>query len=226
MRRLLILLVLLLMPSVVRAAEPGLQRPHWSLEIKGGNFYPDIENWERYYGRNKTTHFAGSLAYKILRQLEVGIEGGYIRDKGQGSAPLHKKLLGQSVLSGNVQYDLAPLQVFVLLRGVFSEEQWVVPYVGGGWTRMYYREKIENQATVRGSTDGYHGRAGIQLLLDNIDPKAATNFFLDFGVDHTYFFFEAQSITAKIDTVATAVTTSEKVDLGGVSYLAGLLFEF
>ncbi len=215
MRRLFIFLFLFLMPSLTQAADPVLQRPHWSLEVKGGNFYPDIDNWKLYYGSNKTTHLAGSLAYKILRQLEVGIEGGYIWDRGQGFAPVHNEV------AGNVKYDLAPLHAFVLFRGVFSEDQWVVPYVGGGWTRMYYREKIENQATVRGSTDGYHGRAGIQLLLDGIDPKAATSFYLDYGVHHTYLFVEVQSIRAKVND-ATGVS----VDLGGTSYLAGLLFEF
>jgi hypothetical protein len=220
MRRLILFLVLALLPSTVFAEGPVLDRPHWSLEIKGGKFYPDIEDWKTYYGSDRTTHLAGSLAYKILRQVEVGIEGGYIWDEGVGFAPIHNEV------AGTVKFELYPLQAFVLLRGVFSEGQWIVPYVGGGWTRMYYREKIENQATVRGSTDGYHGRAGIQLLLDNIDPSAASKFYLDYGVHHTYLFFEAQSSTAKIDTISATTSQIENIDLGGVSYLAGLLFEF
>ena len=91
------------------------------------------------------------LAYKLFRQLEVGIEGGYIRDKGQGLAP------GHGTTAGSVTYELFPLEAFILLRGVFSERQWLVPYAGGGWTRMYYQEKIEFQDTIKGYTDGYHG---------------------------------------------------------------------
>jgi hypothetical protein len=220
-RRLVFFFVLLLIPAASQAAEPVLRRPHWSLELKGGYFYPDIENWKATYGSDRTTHLAGSLAYKILRQLEVGIEGGYISDKGQGLAPIHTQQAGVPVLGGSVKYDLAPLQAFVLLRGVFSENQVIVPYVGGGWTRMYYREKVENQPTARGSTDGYHGRAGIQILLDNIDPEASGKFYLDYGVDHTYFFIEAQSIHANVNDV-----NGVSVNLGGTSYLVGLLFEF
>jgi hypothetical protein len=43
-------------------------------------------------------------------------------------------------LNGEVDYDLYPVNVFVLVRGVINENQWLVPYIGGGWTRMYYHE--------------------------------------------------------------------------------------
>jgi hypothetical protein len=214
-KTILFVVALIAVPVLAPAEEPILERPRWSLEIKAGNFYPDIDNWETFYGNKKVTHYAGSLAYKILRTLEAGIEVGYIRDKGRGFAPQ------AGILAGNVTYEIAPVQAFILFRGVFSEEQWLVPYAGGGWTRIYYREKIENQGIARGSTDGYHGRAGIQLLLDGIDASAANSLYLEYGVEHTYVFVEAQSITAKIDDA-----TGASVNLGGVSYLAGLLFEF
>jgi hypothetical protein len=187
------------------------------LELKGGLFYPEIDNWQTYYGDQKTGHYAGTLAYKIFRQLEVGVEGGYIRDSGQGKAPLHSAA-GVTVLAGNVTYELFPLQAFVLFRAVFSENQWLVPYVGGGWTRMYYREKIEFQDTIKGSFDGYHGRAGVQFLLDGLDRDAANSFYLEYGVSHTYLFVEAQKSRVMVD--------NSDLDLGGTSFLAGFLFEF
>jgi hypothetical protein len=45
--------------------------------------------------------------------------------------------------------------------------------------------------------------------------------YLDYGVFHTYLFFEAEYIRATVNTV-----TSGSVNLGGTSWLAGLLFEF
>ena len=204
--------MLLAMPVVVPAAEPAETTPHWSAEVKGGVFYPDIDGWKTYYGDDKTWHYAGSLAYKLFRQVEVGVEGGYIKDRGLGYAPLN------GVLTGKVTYELAPLNVFVLLRAVFSENQWLVPYAGGGWTRMYYRERIEGQPSAKGSVDGYHGRAGIQILLDGMDPRAANNMLMDYGVDHTYFFGEVEITHATIGTPS--------LNIGGKSYLMGLLFEF
>jgi hypothetical protein len=214
-KRLLIITALVLIPALARAADPLLDQPRWSLEVKGGAFYPDIDNWEAFYGSKRTGHFAGSLAYKIFRYLEVGVEGGYSSDSGQGFALQH------AVQTGKVKYEIAPLQAFILFRGVFTENQLLAPYAGGGWTRIFYRETVENQDVIRGSADGYHGRAGLQLLLDTIDASAANSFYMDFGVHHTYLFVEAEYIRAMTDD-ANGVS----VNLGGTSYLAGFLFEF
>jgi len=210
-----LVILLLILPAAAPAAEPPADQPHWSLEFKGGWFTPDIEDWEVYYGREKTWHYAGSLAYKLTRQLEVGVEGGYIKDWGQGYAPINK------IITGRVTYEVAPLNVFALYRAVFSEHQWVVPYIGGGWTRIFYREQIEGQGTVRGSADGHHWRAGVQLLLDEADSRAARNLYEDFGIHNTYFFLETQNSTAMINDLF-----GKSINLGGTSYLMGFLFEF
>ena len=207
-----VLFVSIMMSLSAQAAEQDLDRPHWSLELKGGIFVPAIENWGTYYGRRDTSEYGGSLAYKIIRQIEVGLEGSYIRDEGRGFAP------GHGSVTGNVTYELAPLNVFVLARGVFRENQVLIPYAGGGWTRMYYREKIEAQSTIRGSADGYHGRAGLQFLLDAVDPRAAHNLYSDYGIHHTYLFGEVQVTKVNVGTPS--------INIGGKSYLAGLLFEF
>jgi hypothetical protein len=198
-----------------QAAEPDMESPHWSLELKGGVFIPAIDNWSSYYGRRDIAEYGGSLAYKIIRQIEVGLESSYIKDKGRGFAP------GHGIITGDVTYELAPLNVFVLARGVFSENQVLIPYAGGGWTRMYYREKVQYQGDIKGSTDGYHFRAGLQLVLDSMDPRAASNMFMDYGVFHSSLFLEARSIRAMITDL-----NGTSVNLGGTSWLGGLLFEF
>jgi len=221
LKKLTCIFILTLLPAVTHAADRRSERSHWSLEVKGGLFYPAIDSWQAYYGDRKTGHYAASLAYKIFRQLEVGIEGGYIRDSGQGLAPIHTANAGSPVYAGTVTYELFPVSAFFLVRGAFSGRQWLVPYIGGGWTRMYYQEKIENQPRARGYADGYHGKAGLQFLLDGIDQSAANNFYLESGVMHTYFFIEVQRTRAMIETA-----TMESVNLGGTSYLAGFLLEF
>ncbi len=221
MKKLFLIMVLAVLPSAVFAADAYTELPHWSLEIKGGHFMPDIDNWSAAYGRRYTSEYAGSLAYKITRQLEAGVEAGFVRDKGQGLAPIHSAQSGVNVFAGEVTYQLFPVNVFVLARGVFSEKQWLVPYVGGGWTRIFYKEEVQFQGVARGAVNGYHARAGIQLLLDGLDPSAANSFYLEYGVYHTYLFLEAERTKANVDTVS-----SGSVDLGGTSWLAGLLFEF
>jgi hypothetical protein len=98
-----------------------------------------------------------------------------------------------------------------------------VPYVGGGWSRLFYQEEVEKQSVSRGAANGYHARAGIQLLLDGLDSRAADSLYLDAGVFHTYLFLEAKYTRAMINTIDNPSTS---VNLGGTSYLGGLLFEF
>ena len=186
--------------------------PRWSLEIKGGNFFPDEDDWKGYYGDDKTGQFSAALAWKPLRQLEFGVDAARIRDRGQGIAPQ------QEQLSGDVTLELYPMQIFALVRGVFSESQWLVPYLGGGWSRIYYEQDIRGQETRRGSATGSHLRGGLQLLLDNIDRATAAGFYNSFGVQNSYLFIEVQRSSVDVGP--------EPVELGGTSYQAGLLFEF
>ena len=209
----LLLSIMICLPA--QAAEPDMERPHWSLELKGGVFIPAIDNWSSYYGRRDIAEYGGSLAYKIIRQIEVGLEGSYIKDKGRGFAP------GHGIVTGSITYELAPLNLFVLVRGVFRENQVLIPYAGGGWTRMYYREKVQYQEDIKGSADGYHTRVGLQLVLDSMDPRAASNMYMDYGVFHSSLFLEARSIRAMITDMS-----GTSVNIGGTSWLGGLLFEF
>lgn len=212
MKKIILFLLSLIIPAVANAADSALGQPHWSLEFKAGNFAPSLSNWAQFYGRRDMPEYAASLAYKLIRQVEIGVEGGYLTARGHAFAPLH------NTAAGSVTYDLYPVNVFVLLRGLVSENQWIVPYVGGGYTKMFYREHVEGQGTVRGSANGYHVRGGLQFLLDGLDRSAANSLYMDYGVFHTYLFIEAEYTSAKVKSVS--------LDIGGTSYLAGLLFEF
>ncbi len=211
----ILLLALILIPVAAFAADDSLlQEPHWSFELKGGSFKSSLDNWDVYYGKKDMPVYAMSLAYKLHRMVEAGVSGGYMEANGQATAFQH------GTLSGNVKYTAYPVDLFVLLRGVFSESQFLVPYVGAGLTRIYYTQKVESQSSVSGKADGYNLRGGVQLLLDELDMDAANNMYRDYGVYHTYLFIESEYIKATVSTDAG------KVDLGGTTIVGGLLFEF
>ncbi len=219
-KKLALIAVILMFPAASLAADLEPEHTRWSVEVKGGLFYPDFNDWSTFYGSDRTWDVAGAVGYKILRQVEIGVEAGMMRDNGQGIAPT------MGITSGSVQYSLWPLNAYVLCRAVFSERQWLVPYAGGGWTRMFYKEKIEGQDTIKGSADGYHGRAGIQLLLDNLDTTASNNLYMDFGIRHTYLIFEVEYTHVMAETQATVPAAGHEVNIGGTSYFGGFLFEF
>ncbi len=210
MTRRILFLLFLLLPGTALAEAPAMERPHWSLEVKGGLFIPALQDWSYYYGKRDMPEFGVALAYQITRMVEVGAGSAWSWAEGQA--------LRHGSLSGNVTYDRYPVDLFVMLRGILNEEQLLVPYVGGGWTRMYYRQEVANQGTSKGSVDGYHLRAGVQISLDNLDQNASYRMYNDYGVYHTYFFVETEYTRAEENSTST--------DLGGTSYRAGLRFEF
>jgi hypothetical protein len=208
---------LVLAPCGALAAEPRPDQPHWSLELKGGALVPDIANWSTYYGHSYMGEYGGALSYKLLRQVEVGAEGSYASATGKGLLPVHATT---SSGSSDVTFTRIPLNLFVLARGVFHEDQQLVPYAGGGYTRMFYRAEVKDQEKVQGSVGGYHARAGVQLLLDGSESDASDALYADYGIHHSYFFLEGKYTRAMADS------TAGSVNLGGTSYLGGFLFEF
>lgn len=215
MKILLIAVLLMLTPTLALAQEPRPDRPHWSVELKGGVLFPDIDQWSTFYGNSYAGEFGGALAYKVERHLEVGIEGSYSHASGKGVQPSH------GTESGEVTFERAPLNVFLLGRALVDEDQWLVPYAGGGYTRMFYRADMKGQGTTKGSVDGFHARAGLEFLLDRLERDVAEGIYREYGVHHTYFFVEGRFIRAMADTI-----TGGSVNLGGTSCLGGILVEF
>ena len=198
-------LVLLLFAQAVPAAEA----PNWSFEFKLGRMESAEEQWSDFYGSDRLPAYAFGLGYKVARQIEVGVEVGYLTDDGQGFAP------GHGVLAGNVEYRLYPVHLQLTWRGVFHPDQWVVPYLGAGVSRLRYEIDTQRQSDISGATDGYQYRVGVQLLLDPLDKSSAAA-MEDAGVANTYFFLEAQRIEGSLDGT----------ELGGTVYLVGFRFDF
>jgi hypothetical protein len=115
--------------------------------------------------------------------------------------------------------SVVPLQSYLLLQLCFTDDQWVVPYVAGGYSRYYYQLKVDQGDKVSGHQDGYHARGGLKVLLDGLDPYFAERAFQHWGIWNTYLSLEAQY--AKVDDRGASDT-----NLGGVSYSAEIVIEF
>jgi len=204
--------ILLIIPTAALAEEPLLEHPRWALELKGGIFEPSVKDWSTYYGKKDMPVYAISLAYSLLPQIEIGAGIGLMTAKGSGREFYHGNP------SGEVDYDLLPLELFGSLRGVITDDQWLIPYIGFGWTRMYYYQKVHGGQEVRGFADGYLARLGLEISLNKLDPSAATGMYRDYGVFRTALFVEAE--------YTHAVVGSESIDIGGTAYMGGLRFEF
>jgi len=204
-----VLAVLTIAPRAY-AEEPRLQSPRWMFELKGGQFEPDLDDYETFYGDERTGYGALAFAYRMNHWLEFGGELGYSSDDGVGALPDNQQL------GGSVTYTLWPIQAFANFRGDFKENQLFVPYGGIGLAIAAYKQEVDGQSDSSGTTDlGFSARLGIALSLNRLDPKAARNAARG-ALKNTYLFLEAQQFTAEKDGT----------DLGGLIYMLGLRFEF
>jgi len=198
----------LLLP-VASLAKDELTTPHWSFEFKVGQFESALDKWDTYYDENPFLLNVG-WSYKIFRPLEIGLSLGRMTTNGIGNFPI------QQGIGGDVNFTLVPVNISLLYRFVFHEKQLLVPYIGGGWTRVYYRQRTGDGDKFEGSHDGHHVKLGVQILLDSFDKRSARNLHRRAGIENTYLFLEAQSIKAK----------ENGIDLGGDSISLGLLMEY
>ena len=205
-----VVLVALLTAVAASAEEPPLQSPRWMLELKGGQYEPDLDDYDTFYGSDHTTFGALALAYRLNRWVEFGGELGYFEDEGVGQLPRNE------LLDGSTTYNLMPVQAFVNVRGEFWEDQLFVPYAGAGLAMAFYKQEIDDQSDRDGNTDlGYSVRAGVALSFNRLDP-GAVRAAAGSPLKKTYAFLEAQQISAEQDDI----------DLGGIVYMLGLRFEF
>lgn len=201
-----------LFKATVSAADEDqrLQSPRWMFELKFGQFEPDLDEYEDFYGDDRTDYGAFAFAYRRNHWLEFGGELGYSSDRGVGLLPENEEP------GGSVKYRLMPLQAFANVRGDFKEDQLFVPYAGVGLAMAFYKQEIEDQSDRRGNTDlGYSLRAGVALSFNRLDPTTVAAAKGN-RLKKTFGFFEIQQWSAEKDGT----------DLGGLIYMLGLRFEY
>ncbi len=187
----------------------------WSVGVAAGYFMPAAEGWEDNYDRRGSWQPSLSIGYAASSWLSLAAESAYF----SASSLARGAITGEPSIEQQ-RLTLVPTTVGVESRLRFGPAQVIVPFVGAGYRRVTYRLKVSND-TVRGGTNGWVGRGGFDVLLNPLDPSAASGLREDFGVARTYFRLEAQ--WAKAEAPGTSGTD---IDLGGTTFLGGLRFEF
>lgn len=191
-------------------ASASTPAPSWTVEASAGVFEPEDENWNTYYGSDRMIEASVSLAKRFFYVLDIGVAVNYGVDKGSGVQ------LSSNTTAGSATHEQAPVDVFALLRGRFTAGQWIVPYVGGGYTRFNYRQTVDGHVKTRGGVNGQHARAGLQFLLDVLDRDSASEIYGNWGVINSYLYLEARQTMADI----------EDPKLDGLSYKIGVMLEY
>ena len=202
-----ILLCLLAFGLPVRA-----EQPQWSLALKGGYSLPEIDGWEDNYGDDGFWSLGVEIGWKIKRRLELNASITYGDDGGNAVTPSGRESVD------DLDFEHLPIHISVLYRFISDEDQFIVPFFGGGYTHLFYRlEFVDDDRS--GDQFGYHIRGGLQILLDRLEPEKADDILDTVGIHNSYLFFEG--IYSNVDNFG-----SEDIDLGGWAVFIGLLVEF
>lgn len=190
----------------------GAASPSWSVSLKAGGYQPVATAYGEEYGPST---FQGDLelGYYFTPRIQMGLSMGYLSVSGTvDSISGRLSALTQKLI-------LVPTQVYIIYDLAFEDNQLLVPYFGGGCTRVTYHHSVEGEETAIGGLNGYHARAGVKLLLNRLDPNNAKNLYSDWGIVHTYFLLEGQY--SRVNDFENS-----SINLGGWSYFGGFQFEF
>ncbi|MBI3607122.1 MAG: hypothetical protein HY207_04060 [Nitrospirae bacterium] len=214
-----LLAVLLGGPSLVAGADvaqPSRGPERWSLLVGGGYFSPAVDGWKEQYGRSGEGLPTVAGSYRVVPWLSLTADAAYLTAEGYARTT-----------TGVVSSERQRLALFPVTLGVehavrFSENQLLVPFVGVGYRRVVYRLAVENKDRIQGGAGGWVARGGFDVLLNTLDPSAASGLREESGIARSYLRIEAQR--AKV--IASGSSGTGDIDLGGRTFLAGLRFEF
>ena len=188
------------------------EQPKWSVALKGGYAFPETDGWEDNYGDDGFWTLGAEIGWKINRRLELNASISYGDDSGKALTPSGKESVD------DLDFEHLPIHISVLYRFISDEDQFIVPFLGGGYTHLFYKlEFVDDDRS--GDQFGYHVRGGFQILLDRLEPEKADDISDKVGIHNSYLFFEG--IYSNVDDFG-----SEDIDLGGWTVFIGLLLEF
>jgi hypothetical protein len=181
-----------------------------SLLFRFGCFAPDEDAWQDIYGDNR--NFIGGIDanWQPHRTVSVGLGLSYMEDDGEASS--------ETVAKTDSYFQFFPVELNVIYHFYYLENQWMVPYVGGGLNYSLMREMIGDREETEWQR-GYQILGGIKFPLDFLNRKAAGNLDLSYGVRRTFLTVEARQYN--LDNFG-----SGSMDFSGLAYYTGLFFEF
>lgn len=194
----------------VSAEQVSESAAKWSFALRGGAFFPDVDDWETFYGRDQVAQFGAKVGRRFASMLEFEVEADYFGERGEGSLPLNDRK------GGEVLHEQGTLSAGVLLHAQFSPRQLLVPYGGAGYAHVFYQQSIQGGQQNKGGADGVYVRGGLALLMDGWDREGSSSLRRYWGIEHTYLLIDYRVLDVE----------KNDVDIGGDTLSLGIYFAF
>jgi hypothetical protein len=214
--------------------------PDFQLQIRLGPYYPDVdqedglvgEPFRDVYGSGSEVLFELGIDYELWQvfgTVTVGGSFGFVQYLGKAMTQSGEQATDTTV------FNIVPFRLSLGYHfDVLAKEYGIplVPYLGGGLSYYVWWaldgvgdvcewENAEGDSfSASGGIFGLHFFGGLKLLLDVLDPEAATNFEAQVGVINTYFF--AEYAVSWVDGFGS----DSHMDLSNANFMFGLMMEF
>lgn len=172
-----------------------------------------MEKWDEKYNRRIVSNNGLSLQYNSNRRISIVLYIYFLHDKGFALTK------NNNITTFTEKYSLVPIDISVIYELKNNNEQILIPYAGFGYSYYNFRRWIQDDEYIRGYMHGYHGKAGIKILLDILEPNSEKIMKSEWEIENTYFVVDV--LYSKVNNFG-----NNPSDLGGVRYTAGIVFEF
>jgi hypothetical protein len=117
----------------------------------------------------------------LIKQIELTGGVGYFKEDAKGVLEAGGRTDTSITIKG------LPLTANLMVRLDFWDDQIIVPFAGvGGDVWFWKQEPYSGSGSLSGAKYGWHWEAGGQLLLDRVDPGAASKLQATTGIDNTW----------------------------------------
>jgi hypothetical protein len=194
---------------------------HFVLELRAGPYQPNMEGnsaFDRYFSEDNGLLFAVELNVVALRLPDVL----YLAGGGRiGSAGYDGKTLSETdeTTSEETSLTLLPLDLMVVLRVDALARKLSVPFIltgkiGYEWN--HWTTKTGGEDVHMGWSVGLAWAMQFAIDLDALDSTAARNLDEEWGINHSFLFFE----------LTRFVPSDNSLPIGDNTWTAGLGFVF
>lgn len=188
---LFVILLVFIIPSELFAGSPR----RFTFAVYGTNFYPskfpEDFHWDDIYGKGGHFLLEGEFGIEVPTKggvPGVSLQGGFFREKGYG---LVEENGVYRRASKDHYFYFFPLRINLFYRFGYIEDQYVVPFVKGGVSFIFFMEQVvDGEVVEKGTVSGFHWSAGLLFSLDWLDKDHARKLDNTWGINQTFIWIE------------------------------------
>jgi hypothetical protein len=208
--------------NLIPAAKKFSSPERFIVELRGGPFSATLDEnqaYDRYFGRDSGPFFGVQLSYigyRIPDIMYVTVGGDFGWTHLSGSAV--SASTGQTV-DEKTTLTIFPLSAVASLRVDALARLLKLPFIFTGkvgWEWAHWDTETGNRNDASGWSLGPMLGAQLALDLDIFDNSAARSMDEEWGINHSFLFFEVYDF----------FPTSKSLPVGGANWLLGLGFNF